>query len=147
MESKTYIKATIFSGIVVAAIATFVFTPLGQMAYRSINLDSKPSEEIYDIKSKESENDNQNDNKIEKNRGNIHYLKIHEAIELFNGNLVITLNNPILGHNNYIRLKLIEKGSGCTKILKKQEIGDVIHFKDYIITLLSVKEAIFLIRI
>ena len=142
---KKYIIATIISGIVVTAIATFVFTPLGKMLYRNLDLGTKPSIDVYDDKSKEDENHNKSGENINENGDNIYRLAFQQPIELFNENLVVTLNDVIDADNN-INLKLTEKKSGFTKIFKKQKPGDVIHFKGYIITLLTVEYTFFTIN-
>lgn len=137
--NKKYIIATIFSGIVVSAIAVFVFTPLGKMLYRSLDWSSKSSIYIYDNKSKRDEKDNKSDQKINENKDNIHYLEVRQPKELFKGDLIITVNRLIGGPSQNIELKLVEKESGFTKVFKEEKLGDVIHFKGYIITLLSKK--------
>ena len=135
---KKYIKATIFSGIVVSAIAVFVLTPLGKMLYRSLDWGAKPYIDIYDNKSKREEKDNKSDQKINENKDNIHYLEVRQPKELFKGDLIITVNG-FIGASQNMELKLVEKESGFTKVFKEQKLGDVIHFKGYIITLLSTK--------
>lgn len=70
------------------------------------------------------------------------YLQSYKPIELFSGSLIITLNNSIEAINQEIELKLIDKNSLKTELLKQKKIGDVIRFDKYLITLLSLEKNI-----
>ena len=76
----------------------------------------------------------------EKNSGmdsSIFFLQSYEPLELFDGNLMITLNGIIKSLNQVIELKLVDKQTGESSLRKDKSIGDIILFKDYTIILLA----------
>lgn len=73
---------------------------------------------------------------------NIIYLQSYRPVELFDGNLILTLNNSIEAVNQEIDLKISRKDSLKNELLKNKQIGDVIKFDKYFITLLSLEKNI-----
>jgi hypothetical protein len=70
------------------------------------------------------------------------YLQSYRPVELLKGSLLVTLNNSIEAINQEIELKLFDKNSLKTELLKNKKIGDVIRFDKYLITLLSLEKNI-----
>lgn len=70
------------------------------------------------------------------------YLQSFSPVELFNGALIITLNNAIDAVNGEIELKLVEKSTSKTEIASKKKVGDIVHFGNYTISLLSLESNI-----
>lgn len=73
---------------------------------------------------------------------NKYYLQSYRPIELFDGKLIITLNNIIEYVNQDIDLKIISKDNGETIITKGKKIGDLIEFGSYLITFSSLERNI-----
>jgi hypothetical protein len=70
------------------------------------------------------------------------YLQSYSPKELFNGAIIITLNNSIDAVNGEIELKLVETSTLKTEIASKKKVGDIVTFGNYIITLLSLERNI-----
>lgn len=62
-----------------------------------------------------------------------------EAVELDQGNLIISVRNLIEVTNQNIDLKIVQKKPFKEAIFKQQSIGDVIIFNNYVITLNSIE--------
>lgn len=73
---------------------------------------------------------------------NSYYIQSHRPMELFNGDLIITLNNSIDAVNGEIELKMVDKNTSKTEIAGKKKIGDIINFGKYVISLLSLERNI-----
>lgn len=73
---------------------------------------------------------------------NMFYLQSYRPVELFDGTLIITLNNSIDAVNGEIELKLVEKSTSKTEIASKKKVGDIVIFGNYIISLLSLERNI-----
>lgn len=70
------------------------------------------------------------------------YLHSYEPIELFEGNIIITLNKSIEYINQEIELKLVSKKEAKTEITKGKKIGDLIEFNNYVILLYALERNI-----
>jgi hypothetical protein len=80
--------------------------------------------------------------KTHKDDTNKFYLQSYSPVEIFNGALIITLNNTIDAVNGEIELKLVEKITSKTEIASKKKVGDIIIFGNYIISILSLERNI-----
>ncbi|MCK0144319.1 hypothetical protein MWU78_01495 [Arenibacter sp. F26102] len=70
------------------------------------------------------------------------YLQSFRPVEVFNGNLIVTLNNSIEAINGEIELKLVSKIDAHTEVLNGKKVGDLVKFKNYSIVLSSLKRNI-----
>lgn len=99
----------------------------------------KPTTSQNTSKDSISKEENNMSNRVDTNK---FYLQSYRPVELFNGALIITLNNSIEAVNDEIELKLVDKNTLKTEIMSKKKVGDIVNFDNYIISLLSLERNI-----
>lgn len=93
------------------------------------------------LKEKESKKESEIPKSTELNYNKI-YIQSFKPIELYNGNLVVTLNNSVEAINGEIELKVVSPKNSLTEIFKNKKVGDLIEFNNYRIILSSLKKNI-----
>lgn len=143
MTKKDTIYATVIGGLIVSAVTIFIFTPIGNNIFKT---NDKPADSNKQIDTSSIENnttivsDTVDSNSIEKQ--DIFYLQSYRPVELFDGALIVTLNNTIEYINQSIELKLVKKSNGKSEITKNKKVGDILVFEEYTILLLSLERNI-----
>lgn len=142
MKRKDAIIVAIIAGTIVAIITVFVLTPLGDWIYDNEN--NAQSDSIIEIAPPKEDTYKDTLTKliVSKKPNNIYYLQSYRPIELFDGDLILTLNKSIEYVNQNIELKIVEKSSRSTEITKDTRIGDVYFFNEYIISFISLERNI-----
>lgn len=82
------------------------------------------------------------DENLEEKDSNVFCIQSYRPLELFDGDVLVTLNRNIEYINQQLELKLVDKLSRKTTISKNKTVGDIIYFNDYNISLLSLEKNI-----
>jgi signal peptidase I len=116
------------------ALVIWSLPPKSKSNLEEINKVENSSVEETKLELETNNSDTKNSIISEKNE---FYIQSYSPIELFDGELIITLDNSIEYVNQDIKLKIISKISGNSIKTKGAKIGDVIEFDKYTISLLS----------
>jgi len=137
MTKKETLAVTVAGGLIVAGISIFVFTPIGQIVFGENNKRDSSNEPIQG-----SETTDKNEINNEINNAYEFLIKPYQPVELYERNLIITLNTYMSNSTQKIELKLVNKETNNTELEKNLTMGDVISFNDYLITLYKYKGGI-----
>jgi len=142
MTKKETLAVTVPGGLIVAGISIFVFTPIGQIVFGENNKRDSSNEPIQ---GSETTDKNEISNEINHDEINNAYeflIKPYQPVELYERNLIITLNTYMSNSTQKIELKLVNKETNNTELGKNLTMGDVISFNNYLITLYKYKGGI-----
>ena len=144
MTKKETLAITIVGGLIVASISIFVFTPIGQIIFSEKNNRDTSYEPIqgFETTDKNEISNEMNLDDIKNNKYTI-LFQAYQPVELYHRNLIITLNTDMYYVKQKIELKLVNKETNDTKLVKNMKIGDVIYFNEYIITLYKFQKGMF----
>ena len=140
MKFKGSLLATIIGGVIVLLIAVFVIYPIRDIIFNEKTIANNQPGDVQ-IKFPVDSLNKLPELNTTKNQ-DIYFLHSFEPREFLNDQLIITLNNIIQYSNQKINLKITDKNSGKITKFDNKELGDVIHYEDYIISLLSLDKNI-----